>query len=288
MPTISFKIAVVCCVSLAATAPAAAQPLFPHTDSIEATVANADSVYIATLNKFDDGEWIEGREVHNTTIAIEDTLKTDIFADEHFELRQVSMPRPASVLADWKERSCRLLVATDDYAPHATTLIDLTPGKVQVMTADFTLLRDPDAVIEAAKEALQTMPAAVKRIRTFKLAVRRELVADTEWEPYYGTGGFLMLSVPVDQRLEKWAHDNLHSESYRNRFESAKALRYFKSYENIERVKKLLDDPGVTTTQIPREDTVVEERIYAVREEAYRTLNYWGVDVAQPVIREYR
>ncbi len=139
-------------------------------------VANADLVFIAKLEKFSDGKPAEGREGHEATIDIEDTVKQDVFTIEPYHRLQVYIPRPASVLADWQKRSCRLLVAYNEYSPNETTVIELVPGGLEVLTADFKLLRDPDAVIKSARETARHMPAAVKRIHTFGLKVPREAI----------------------------------------------------------------------------------------------------------------
>jgi hypothetical protein len=101
------------------------------------------------------------------TIDIEETLKQDVFTIEPYRLLQIDIPRPASVLADWQKRSCRLLVAYKEDSPQETTLIELVPNRLEVLTADFKLLRDPDAVIKSATETARRMPASVKRIHTF-------------------------------------------------------------------------------------------------------------------------
>jgi hypothetical protein len=270
-------------VCLVASVQAHAQPLIPHAQSIESTVANADLVFIAKLVKFGDGERADeradGRQVHNATIAIEATLKKDLGRNEPYERLSLYVPGPASVLADWTKRSSRLLVALDSDAPKATKVIGLVEGKVEVFKADLTLLRNPDDVIRAAKEAARRIPAGVKRIHTFKLKVPRELCAGTQWEEYYHTSGHLVLSVPVDKHLEKRAQDYLRSESYLKRAEGVRALRYFKSDDNIARVRPLLDDPG-------RYHAQGVEAIYVVRREAYETLKAWEIDVKKPVLRE--
>ena len=279
------KLFLVVCLFLTATEQAHSQPLFAHAESIAATVANADLVFIATLVKFGDAERTEGREVHDATIVIEQTLKQDIFKEEAYQRLQIRIPGPALVLADWKQRSSRLLVAYDEYAPDATTVIELVPGTMEVLEADFTLLRDPEDVIRAAEQALLRMPAGVRRIHNFRLQVPRELVAETRWDKYYATGGYLLLSVPVDEQLENRAIEYIQSESYRNREEGIRALPYFRSDENIVRARTLLDDPGWAYLYQAQENNGVQVRIYGVRQEAYRTLKCWGTDVEKPLIR---
>lgn len=267
-----------------AAAPAHAQPLFPHAESIESLVANSDLVFIAKLEKVSEAERADGREVHQVTIAIEDTLKQDLFCDPYERLSTYA-PGPASVLEDWTKRSCRLLVTLDSDAPRATRFFELEEGKLEIFTADLTLLRKPDEVIQAAREAARQMPSGVKRIHTFKLKVPRELAADTQWEPYYHTSGHLVLSVPADDQLQKRALGYLRSDDYQQRAEGAKALRFFKSDENVARLKPLLDDPA-RYLRHHAEEGRGREAIYIVRYAAYETLKAWQIDVEQPVLRE--
>lgn len=268
---------------LVASVQARAQPLFPHAQSIECTVANTDLIFIAKLVKFGDAEKVDGREVHQATIAIEETLKQDLFTIEPYKLLSVYIPASASVLADWTKRSPRLLVAHDNDAPKATVVLELIEDKMEVMKSDMTLLRDPDDVIKAAKDAVRRMPVGVRRIHTFGLKVPRERIAGTSWAKFYETGGHLVLSVPVDKQLEKRAQDYLRAEDFMKRAEGARALRHFKSDENIARIKALLDDPGRTFRDQGNEG---REVFYVVRHYAYETLKTWNVDVKRPVIRE--
>lgn len=261
-----------------------AQPLSPHTDSIEAMVANADYVVIATLTSFRRSEQGYDRDGHEATIAIEEAVK-QYLNDEPQRGLSLHIPRPASVLADWKERACRLLIAIHSYAPQETIVIELVPETLEVMTADITLIRDPEVAIRLARAATTRLPANVKRVHTFDLEAPRQIVAGTRWEHYYDTGGHLRLSVPVDQHLEKRALDYIRSENAERRGEGARALAYFKSDKNLQIVKSLLDDPAVTYSQ-PADGDRAGERVYGVRHAAYQTRKAWRIDVKQPVVRE--
>src|SRR5262245_4050829 len=112
-------------VSLVASVQAHTQPLFGHAESIECTVAKADLVVIGRLVEFGGGEQADEREGREATIAVEETLKQDIFTVEPYRRLRVQVPCPASVLANWKDHSRRLLVAVKQDAPSATTVIDL-------------------------------------------------------------------------------------------------------------------------------------------------------------------
>jgi len=273
-------------VSLVTSVQGYAQPLFGHADSIESTVANADLVVIGTLAELGGGERADEREGHEITVAVEQTLKEDLFSVEPHRRLRVHVRRPAPVLANWRDHSHRLLVAAKVDAPEATAVIDLADKGLEVLPADFALLHDPEAVIRAAKETVRRAPAAVRRVHTVGLAVPRAAVTGTKWEEYYRTGGHLVLRVPVDERLEKRAHDYIRSESYPKREEGVRALRYFKSDANTARVKMLLNDPGWAYVYRAQENKGGEVRIYGVRQEAYRTLKSWGSDVEKPTIRE--
>ena len=267
---------------LAAVRPARAQPLIASVGSIECAIANADMVFVARLLKFDHAERIEGRDVHSATIAIEDTLKKDLFTVEPYRKLQIYLTHNRLVLADWVEHSSRLMVMYDHYSPYETQVIELVPDKMEVLKADFTLLRDPETVIRAAKAMLRRTPAGISRLHTFNLEVPRKVVAETSWHEFHS----LMLSVPVDEQLEKRAIEYIRSPNYSRRDEGVRALRYFKSDENIARVRSLLDDPGWSYLHHPLENNGVEVRIYSVRREAFRNLKSWGIDTDKPVIRE--
>lgn len=262
-----------------------AQPLVPKTESIESTVVNSDHVYIATVVQFRRAEQDNDRDTHDVTVAIEEAVKLELFRNEPNRSLSLQITRPASVIAGWKERSTRLLIAYNEYAPKQPTVIELVPDKLEVMTADVKLIRDPDAVIRLARTAVSRLPANIKRVHTFELQVPREVVAGTRWEKYYNTGGHLRLSVPVDQHLEKRAQDYVRSKCPDRRQEGARALAYFKSDKNLALVQPLLNDQGITYSQ-PADGDNAGERIYGARYSAYQTLKSWGVAVKEPVFRE--
>lgn len=269
-------------VFLITTAPASAQPLISHSDSLETTVLNADLVFVAKIMKFDGETPPQADDVRHAVIDIEESLKQEPFNDEPYVGLQVDLPYPAAVLADWQRRSSRLLVAYHSDAPLNTRVIELEAGKVEVLRADFTLLREPDAVIRAAREIVQQSDPAVKRRHTFKLWVPGEIIAGTQWAKYHGH----TLSVPVDMQLKRRAIKYLRSENYMNREEGVRALRYFKSDKNVARVKQMLNDPGWAYMYHAQENNGVEFRIYGVRREAYQTLKSWGVEVKEPMTQE--
>jgi hypothetical protein len=269
---------------LFACAESRAQPLFGSASSIETTVANADLVVVGKLVEIRPREATTQRSGHEILLEVEETLKDDLFTIDPYERLGMRVSVPLAEVQGWKRRGNRLLVAHDDCAPDSNTAIELAAEGCEVLTADFTLLRDGKDVLQAAKETVRRTPVAIKRIHTHSLAVPLDLIAGTKWETYYGTGGHLRLSVLVDQKLEKRAQKYIGSDSYMQRHEGVRAIRYFKSDQNIARVKPLLGDPAYANQA--GENDGVEMRWYGVRDEAYRTLRAWGVEVEKPVIQE--
>ena len=263
-----------------------AQPLFGHAESLESTVANADLVFVGKLLQPGGNGQADERGRIDGVFDIEFHMKQDLFATQPHRRFRTRLAAPASSLADWKAHSRRLLVAVQEDAPDSTRVLALGEHGSDVLTADFKLLRDPDEVIRVARETVRRIPAPVRRIHTFPLAVPREAVAGTKWEPYYGSGGHLVLQVPVDDRLETRAWNAIRSGNYQGREEAARALRYFKTDGNVARLRSLLVDPGWAYVYHAEENHGVEVRIYGVREAAYLTLKSWGVEAEIPLIRE--
>ncbi len=256
-----------------------AQPLFDCADSIECTVANSDIVLVGKLVEFGE-EQARGDQGREAKIIVEESLKVP-FRESYDEGISVRLSCPESVLADWKDHSRRLLVAIGEQSPRATA-IDLTPEKLEVLTEDFELLRDPADVIRIVKETVERMPPAVKRIHTFKLLVPHDVFAKTRSAKYHG----MFLKVPVDERLEKKACEYLDSDDYSRRSEGVEALRYFKSDENSERLKAALKDPGWGYLHHAEHNRGIEVRYYGVRREAYRILKSWGIETQKPAFSE--
>lgn len=269
-------------VLLILSAEARAQPLCDRTPAIETTVINSDYVLIAKIVQILPRKAGDERIGHDAVIAIEDRLKAERF-EEPSEKMSVYLPYQAAVLQGWQERSSRMLLALTMYHWEQTLAIELAPETLEVMTAEVKLLRDPDAVIRAARAAVHRLPANVKRVHTFDLTVPHEVVKETRWNQSYRTGGHLILSVPVDEQLEKRAQDYVRSGGPLRRPEGIRALAYFQSDGNIALVKPLLSDPHFT---FDSRNGTAGERFYPSRYAAHQTLKAWGIAKEPPVYRE--
>jgi hypothetical protein len=175
-----------------------------------------------------------------------------------------------------------------------------------IFTLDLRLLDTPEDIVKAARQAVET--AGERTTRVHELTLSRDIMQRT------GTSGDInFLRVPVDWRLEVFARRLIESpedflspikerrfkdEAERRflanlrqgekdgfRHEGVRALRYFKSRENIARLKPLLKDE-TWLIESRFDDRRDAKRVYYIREAAYEVLRQWGVEVGKPVLRE--
>jgi len=124
------------------------------------------------------------------------------------------------------------------------------------------------------------MPGVVDEKRYFGWGPGETFMSGTRFHGY-------TVNVPVDERQENLAHQVLHSERVpagmtrvrgNDRANAALVLAYFRSPENVQLLKSLLDDPQI-------EHDVPGQLDYPVRAVAYGVLSQWGVDVPKPITR---
>ncbi|WP_372897461.1 hypothetical protein [Stieleria sp.] len=267
---------VVLAFALFASDHATAQPLVYTAESLESWIINADRVWIARIVRVRDEPIPGGSEKPGITIAVEETLKYPIFEQRH-EKMGLFVEHPTARFKDVEERSSRLLIAHSDHHQFSPKLIELTPGKVEVLRADFTILRTPEAVLQAAREIIGRVPPNVRQLHTVCLTIPPDVPFDSKRGPHG------QLIVPVDEPLETLAIGWLDSENYSSRSKAAEVLRYFKSEANIDRLRGLLQDTGYSEQLA---DDRTRTKYYGVRDQAYQTLKAWGINVERPVIIE--
>lgn len=254
------------CVVAVMAVTAYAQPLIDTVKSIDTLVINADYVYLGKIIKVRDEPIPGGSEMPGFDFEVEEYLKSPMEEELTPEIKRRGMfvAHPTTKYKDWMQRSCRLLIIDTDSDRYNPTIIELTPGRPDIFTAQFRLLHDPNEIIQAAKAAIERTPSNVLRLRTVRLTVPREICKDTQWENDAG----LILEVPADAQLEKWATELIRHADPWNRWEAAKTLRYFKSERNAKLVAQLLNDP------MPE-----------VRQAASETLKRWQMDTEAPALR---
>lgn len=151
---------------------------------------------------------------------------------------------------------------------------------------DYSVLREPEEILSAAREFVQTYPEA---------GPNHLLGIASVADGIRGSGEGNFLFVPVTPTLEKLAKRLIHSpeefvpedaalESYSFsalRKGGVSALQYFESEENTAMLKALLVDP--TSHGFHNRPGV---KAFPIRKIAYEILQGWGVDCPKPVLME--
>jgi len=304
------------------TASAEGQPQFNRIDSLEWMAADSKAIVRAVVvdvtREPADHDW----EFWDTvTVKVLETLKGTPRAKVTFVVNTL---RSDEELARWKQQRQELLLflvegkllreqhanyARHELAPRPRwkrSCIELGSGATpHVLTMDLGVLTDPKPVLERTRAAIA---ATAKAGQVGKHVVRRPV---SSWR-----GAFVYLTVPADRRLEtnarRWVESPEGSMPKTDepgaipgddsswmcnawwpmttkalRAEGIKALRHFKSDENVALMKSLLDDPASYRHTVEEgEWTAIRRREYFLRQEAFTTLKQWSVEVAQPVLAE--
>jgi hypothetical protein len=183
---------------------------------------------------------------------------------------------------------------------------DRTPPP-PIFTTEMRLLDKPEDILKAARDAVAEGRGRGP-VRRHAIDLPSSVAGRTGYQ-----GDANRFYVPVDRHLEALARRLIAAPgafvpkaeelSYRPkteeerrqleaslrfsrnllRAEGAKALKYFKSEENVATLKPLLTDDADRVEHAP--DGREVGRVYYVRKAAYETLWQWGVDVPRPVLR---
>jgi hypothetical protein len=231
---------------------AAAQPVLPIIVSVDAAVLNAEYVFVGRIERLlTNGSTASAA---NVVAKVETRLKGEVS-----DVTQTLIAAPESSLAEWTAGGNRLLFI------HGANPIDLSGSNLMVLTAQSAVLRQPEQVIQAAREAIRQHPG-VTRITTCLKSLPPELAMH---KPF---GGGTVLVVPADEAMKKWALRGLRSRAPYKRSQAAEALRHFPPDANAARLRALLADPEfVLCRDTPGEK---ERKFYLVRKSAYDTLIY--------------
>lgn len=239
------------------TPPCQAQPLIETVSSIDSLVINADYVYVGKIIKVRDDPIPGGSDSPGFTFEVEQYLKVPMDEEltPEIKVRGMFISPPTGKYKDWRDRDCRLLIIASDRNLDSPNVLELSPNRAEVFTADFRLLREPDKIIDAAKNAIERTSSNIRRVYTVRLMLPPEHYRGSRWEGGQG----VMLEVPADLQLEKRALESLGHPNPWNRLHAVRSLRYFKSDRNAKSIKPLLDDPEAS-----------------VRNAARGTLTRWG------------
>ena len=167
---------------------------------------------------------------------------------------------------------------------------------------DLTLLKTPDDILKAVHNAVRDQRAKPAQ-RSHSVEISHFMAELTG-----PSADINLVKVPIDKRLKKaarrWitnpdellqpvnfklAKDKAELDEWKNwersfmRMHGIRALRYFKSDENVALLRGLLSDPS-TEGEFPDDDLAPLKNVYFIRREAYKVLKEWRTDVAQPVL----
>jgi HEAT repeat protein len=161
-------------------------------------------------------------------------------------------------------------------------------GCISVLTRDFEVLTEVDAILKFAEQAVKaSAPGASPKSHTLGVpsntAVYKKL-----WSL-----STVFLVVPVDDKLEALGQAWCKSKSTHERTEGAKALKHFKNEKNIALLKTLLNDPNTAESTMHKTvpgkavlELVYRKKWYYVRQAAFDSLRALGAKVEQPVLEE--
>ncbi len=250
---------------------AVAQPLHGTAQSLEAKLVPAQTVVTGTVVDFDN---------EHVTLKVAETLRGEHVAE--LKLPRAahsdgSQPLTREQLAEWKNSSARLLVASwKSEGQQALPCINLDDERLEVLNKDFELLTTPDEVLKSARIIIETYgePAELPQVL---LKVPDEVFARSNWRH---SATMLSLTVPVD---EQWCQRAIDDNG--DRAQAAVALRHFRSDENEARLRALLKDSKTAFSRTPIHNNGLGTYQYIVRQAALSTLTAWGVDVTPPVLQ---
>ena len=238
---------------------AGAQPVINTVVSVDAAVLNAEYVFVGRIERLlPDGATTSAA---NVAARVESRLKGEVS-----DVTQTLIAASESSLADWRTRGSRLLFI------HGAEPIDLSASNLMVFSAQSAVLRQPEQVIQAARDAIRQHPG-VTRINTCLRPIPSDVAKKNK------LFGFVALMVPTDEALERWALRTLRSKAPLDRSAAVEVLRHYLSDANVSRLKALLADPGFVLSPGPGNK---ERKFYIVRRTAYDTLIAWGQKPEQP------
>ena len=248
-------------------------------ESVDSLVINADHVFIGTVKKHEKLDPNAPPKSTSAIFAIEECLKAPFLNPVSASKEQgLLIPKNyASLLARLEKKGSRLLVVSDLANQLNNRFIELDTEHPNAISADIRLLRDSESVIRVAREAISKAPKNVRRVHTFVLPAPESFTAEMN------VGDLVYVTVPADERLEKKAFALVKSNSPTDRMKGLEAIRFFKSKENISKVRALLNDPRREEVNRPNQKTTY---VYRVRKGGWNTLRTWGIEIEMPVIEE--
>ncbi|HTB14023.1 MAG TPA: hypothetical protein VK752_20765 [Bryobacteraceae bacterium] len=247
-----------------------AQPGPSYVPCLDTMAINSAEVFVVRIADFCTPAHCS--QENNVIVKVEEHLKGD--PGDRFQFR---IDAPVATLNDWKDRGSRLLIfdhlgSDRSWGNLKVKTIDLSARDLKILTADMSVLVDPEEILRAAKEAIgrhRNVYGMVSFSKSIPAAIAGQLGANV-WPK---------TTVPADSELERWALSALDSKVDSERSEAAEAMGYFPSEANAARLRPLIDDPALSNNGYGNVN------IYFVRQSAYRSLVRMGVSVPKPVLQ---
>lgn len=245
-------------------------------ESVDWLAYDADRIVVAVFLSERDG---------SMTLDVVETLKG---ADAETLTIAVAANQRRGIEAAFYDRKTRAVVFLSEPKTGLALRAGMQPSvvlldgepKIGLFDAECDEHLEAEAILKATKAAIEACakekPASVRIDAPSGSAVFARLYA----------GSSVELVVPVDARLAERAVAWIAVADVRTRVQGARILGHFKSDENVERLKALLEDPGASLTVEFDGTRTTEYRAFPVRAAAYEALRAWGIDVAKPVIQE--
>jgi hypothetical protein len=289
--------------------PASARAEVVFAESIEWVLATSDRVIVGKVIKVDEITGRDNKEYQAVTVVISKSLKgaqgerETIFLPTYIEKEFAKqwMDEGISILfclieKDGKRAPTSTAKQTWVLRDNGNAVDAVLLGKSQnywtgcipVLTRDFKVLTEPDAILRHVENALKvTKPRAALQSHSVRVP-GKTAVSKKLW-----SGSAVYLTVPVDQELEALGQQWCKSDSPWKRAEGAKILSHYNTSKNIAILKSLLADcaaaestryrtvPGKTDLEL-----VSRKKMYYVRQSAFAALRVLGAKVKAPVLEE--
>lgn len=241
--------------------------------SIDVEVLNQETVVIGRITKAAPGA--DGSV--DVSIAVEEVLKGKPQVSlQHHQGRGRGSRLSVDEVLRLSQDQALVLVTGNGFTP-------LDNPRLAIPTVSGKLLSRADEVADYIREVFRSHPGhKVGQSFTIPLPKQLENVTVSGFFDNGMPGPPRGLVVPVDADLEKWAIGAIRSEERSRAF---RALRFFKSDQNIAFVGGLLSDSTFDVDPADNNNGI-EKREYRVRREAYDLLTEWGVSVVKPVWQE--
>jgi len=269
--------------SILLTSATALAQLNPVWSSIDLSVAQADRVVIGRIAEMGEASGSAENDDRRQPIvlAVDETLKGEPVSRLPLVISHdlwQQLDREWVLCSTCAAHTHRLLVTIRPMQDHPSSVTDLDGDSAFDVSGDLRELPTGDAILQAARDEVRRFPGVVDEKGYFAWQPSEILLSGTRFHGY-------TVNVPVDERQENLAHQMLDSErvsvgvtrhAENDRENAVLALGYFRSPENVQLLKSLLEDPQI-------EHDVMGQLSYPVRAVAYQVLSRWGVDVAKPV-----